>query len=284
MCLRIAILLFALLGGWAAEASAQSTDPAPTADASPNGSIRSSVQGVGVGEVLLKPDVLRLSIPIKIQAEAAWDATEELRNVRRAIVERVSEMGAIENSLKVFGFQCGEELPSSYISPRGETPKPKYAAQCFVVADFPLREGRDDEETLGLSQAQLAQLTSLLPKAEASRRSYSVSTSVSGFTSQQLENPLAVYVAKVSAEEKAKAFRQAFDSGNAQVRATLEALGVKAANLSVSHSPNYTSLRAMHPLEASLGGNQVDEAVGLHVDGVPYSVRLMVVAHFEQLP
>ena len=132
----------------------------------PVAGFRSSIQATGTGTVPLKPTILRLSIPIKVASDTAWDATENLRTVRRSIVERATEMGPIEGSLQVFGFYCGQEQPSTISSIRGDVSKTKFEARCFVVADFPLREGEDQEETLGLSQAQLEQLASLLEVVE----------------------------------------------------------------------------------------------------------------------
>ncbi len=247
----------------------------------PVAGFRSSIQATGTGTVPLKPTILRLSIPIKVVSDTAWDATENLRTVRRSIVERATEMGPIEGSLQVFGFYCGQEQPSTISSIRGDVSKTKFEARCFVVADFPLREGEDQEETLGLSQAQLEQLASLLPQAEPGRRSYSVSTLASGLTSQQLENPLALFVAKVSAEDQAKAFKQAYESAEAQVQATLDALGIEATSISISQSPSYSSIRPMNPLESVLDGNRMDEVTGVYVDSVALTVRLVVIGQFN---
>ncbi len=208
--MRLPLLLAAcLLGGSiGSEVWSQSPDGVGAAG------LRSSIQATGIGTVSLKPTILRLSIPVKVVSETAWDATESLRNVRRAVVERATEMGAIDGSLQVFGFHCGQDQAMNLSPIRGGDQKPKFAAQCYVVADFPLREGEDHEETVGLSQSQLEQLASLLPAADPGRRSYSVSTLASGLNSQQLESPLALFVAKVSQEDQAKAFKQRLNQRN----------------------------------------------------------------------
>lgn len=275
MALRRVLAVFACAAWFASAAQSQTEVPSAASG------LRSSIQATGVGTVELKPTILRLSVPIKVVSDSAWDATEELRRVRRAVVERATEMGAIEGSLQVFAFHCGEEQTLSF-NPRGETSDPKFAARCYVVADFPLRAGEDHEETMGLSQAQLGQLVSLLPEPESNRRSYSVSTLASGLTSQQLENPLVLFVAKVSPEDKAQAFKQALQSARSEVEATLSAIGLEAANMTISHSPNYSSLRQSHPLEPLLDGSNRDEASGIYADQVSYSVRLIVIGHVNQ--
>ena len=273
---RRLLLAVCIWGGWlftnALSQAPQDSTVTPT---------RSSIHATGTGTIPLKPTLLRLSIPIKVVAESAWDATEQLRNVRRSIVERATEMGPVEGSLQVFGFYCGQEQPNTISSIRGDVSGIRFEARCFVVADFPLREGEDHEETIGLSQAQLQQLTSLLPEPESGRRSYSISTLASGLTSQQLENPLALFVAKVSAEDQAKAYQQAYQSAKAQVQATLDALGIEGTGISISQSPSYSSVRPMNLLESVLDGNKTDEVTGIYADSVALTVRLMVVGQFN---
>jgi hypothetical protein len=242
----------------------------------------SSIRATATGTVNLKPTILRLSVPIKVIADTGWDAAENLRTVRRSVVERAEQMGAIEGSLQVFGFHCGPNERSSISSLRGEA-KPTFAAQCFVVADFELREGEDHEETVGLSQEQLRQLASLLPEAESGRRSYTISSSSlpSGLTSQHLTAPLALFVAKVGEEDRAKALEIAIESAVKQVRSTFKGLGIEASSISFSQSPEYSSLRQTHPLESVLIGEESNEVCGVYADQVPYTVRVSVSGQFE---
>jgi hypothetical protein len=242
----------------------------------------SSIRATASGTVNLKPTILRLSIPIKVIAETGLEASENLRNVRQAVVERAEQMGAIDGSLKVFGFHCGPNQPSSISSLRGEA-KPTFAAECFVVADFALLEGEDHEETIGLSQEQLRQLASLLPEAEGGRRSYTISSSslTGGLSSQQLATPLALFVAKVSDEDRARAFEIAIESAVKQVRSTFKGLGIEASSISFSQSPEYSSLRQAHPLESVLIRGESDEVSGIYADQVPFTVRVSVSGQFE---
>ena len=242
----------------------------------------SSIRATATGTVNLKPTLLRLSVPIKVIAETGWEATENLRTVRQSIVERVEQMGSIDGSLKVFGFHCGPNQSSSISSLRGEV-KPTFAAKCFVVADFVLRDGEDHEETVGRSQEQLRELASLLPKTESGRRSYSISSSSLpiGLTSQQLQEPLALFVAKVSDEDRAKAFQIAIDSAIREARSTFKGLGIEPSSMSFSQSPEYSSLRQAHPLEAALIRGKSDEVSGIFADQVPYTVRVSVSGQFE---
>ena len=99
--------------------------------------------------------------------------------------------------------------------------------------------------------------------------------------SQQLENPLALFVAKVTAEDQARAFKQAFESAQAQVQATLNALGIEATSISISQSPNYSSIRPTSPLESVLDGNKPDEVTGIYADSVALTVRLTVASQFH---
>jgi hypothetical protein len=232
--------------------------------------------------VHLKPTILRLSVPIKVIADTGSEAAENLRTVRRSVVERAEQMGAIDGSLKVFGFHCGPNQPSSISSLRGEA-KPTFAAQCFVVADFQLRVGEDHEETVGLSQEQLRQLASLLPEVDSGRRSFSISSSSlpSGLSSQQLAAPLALFVAKVSEEDRAKALQIAIESAVKQVRSTFNGLGIKASSFSFSQSPDYNSLRQANPLESALIQGESDEVCGVYADQVPYTVQVSVSGQFQ---
>ena len=54
----------------------------------------SSIRATAAGTVNLKPTILRLSVPIKTVADTGSEAAENLRTVRRAVVERAAQMGA----------------------------------------------------------------------------------------------------------------------------------------------------------------------------------------------
>ncbi len=244
--------------------------------------VDSYVQGSGTGTVTLKPTLLRLSIPIKIVSEASWDATEQLRTVRREVEERAIEMGAIDGSMRVVGYQCFEEPPPSITITRGETSKPKYAARCYLVADFVIREMQDQEGVIAVCQAQLEELAALIPKEDTRRRSYSFSTLSSGLTTQQLESPLAFFVAPISDGDRSKAFKDAMDQANAQVRLALDAIGIESpTSISLQQHSTYSSSRAKHPVETEIYRTDKQEAVGMYADAVPYTVRIGINAKFD---
>ena len=244
-------------------------------------SVNSTVQGQGVGVVMLKPTTLRLSLPIKIYADASWDAAEKLREVRKEIVERASEMGSAEN-VRVVGYQCQPHVSSSMVN-RAQTIKTRFVARCYVVADVPLPKMDDHEATVAVGQAQLEELASLIPAAETSRRSFTFSPTISsGVSSQQLETPTAFYVAKLSEQDRAEAFRSAMREARSQVDSALKALGATPSSLSVAQqSTSFVSSRPKHPVESEILKNPLEEAVGSYADAVEYRVRLMIYARFK---
>ena len=249
----------------------------------------SSVQGIGVGTVTLKPTHFRLSIPLKVLNEVAWDATEQLRQLRHQVEDRAKEMGAIEGSIRTVGFQCGDasNQASGLIAAnlnRG-TAVATYEAKCYLIVDFKIRKLEDYEAMIAMSQAQLEELTALLPKQPAQRRSYSYSTMASGLTTQQLENALALFVAEVSDEDRAKAFQQAFDQADGEVKRTLKAMGVAApTSIGIHQNPfasSYSSSRQPHPAEAAIYRNGESVALSLFPDAVNHTVRVNVNASFQ---
>jgi CheY-like chemotaxis protein len=234
-----------------------------------------------VGTVALKPTSARLSVPIKIVADASWDATEQLREVRKQVVERAAEMGA-GDGVRTVGFQCTQETQSSIGLNRGPPPEPRYAAMCYVIADIVLPEMDDHEATIAVAQTQLEQLVSLLPKAEPGPRSLSYTTLSSGLSSRQLEAPLVFFVAPLTEEDRKKAFRQAIEAAKQQVGITLNALGVSSSSMSVhQQSTSYVSSRPKHPVEAEVYRHGWEEAVGRYGEAVNYTVRVSVHAQFE---
>ena len=269
------VLAFCCLAVMTGDVLAQDAAPSTA-----NG-VRSNVQASGVGIIKIKPTKIRISIPIRAMADSAWDAIEALRNSRTDIEERAIEMGALEGTTQVFGFTCGVAQPTS-ISIRGGSTAPKYTSSCFFIADFPIRNGQDIEETMGLSYAQLDQLTELLPEAVPVRRSYSISSISRVLTSQQLESPLVLYVAEVTPEQREEAFESALKTAKEQVQSALDAMGMEATSLSITQTPDYTSVRQTNPIETVLMRNKNREAVGVFADGVDFEVRLMVSGQFQQ--
>jgi uncharacterized protein YggE len=249
----------------------------------------SSVQGAGVGTVTLKPTHLRLSIPLKVVNEVAWDATEQLRQLRHNVEDRAKEMGALEGSIRTVGFQCGDASNSSSgliaANLNRGTAVATYEAKCYLVVDFKIRKLEDYEAMIAMSQSQVEELTSLLPKQDTKRRSYSYSSMASGLSSQQLENPLALFFAEVSDEDRVKAFEQAFDQADAEVKRTLKAMGVAApTSIGIHQNPfisAYSSSRQRHPVEAALYRPEESVALSLFPDAVSHTVRVNVNASIQ---
>lgn len=243
---------------------------------------RSTVTATAVGTVMLKPTVVRLSIPIKTYSESAWDAADEMRSLRQEIYERAEEMGPIDGTLRTFGYEVGANTSQGVTVVRGNTSEPKYMASCYVVADFPLEAGADIEETGASAVAQLEMLASLLPKPSNTRRSYSVSTGTSGYSSQQLDKPLAIYVAVMSEEERRTAFQKGLAAAKAQAEAMMRTLGVEQTGMTISQSSSYySSSRRQHPVESVIQNESKNEVAGPYLDGIPYQVRISVNLSYE---
>ena len=248
----------------------------------PKSPAKSTVQATGIGLITLKPTVLRLSIPIKIDAESAWDAADELRTVRIQVMERAAEMGAIAGTLKNFGYELSPNSSKGLTISRDGSTEPKFYARCYIVADFVLQPGEDHEETIAKSQAQLQDLVTLLPKIENARQSFSVSTGVSGLSSQQLDQPLALFVTVVSDEQRDLAYQRAFNSAQTQANAVLEALDSTPTSMAVQHSHvSYASSRRQQPLESALYRPDMNEVIGTYADAVEYKVRLTLSYQFD---
>ena len=155
-------------------------------------------------------------------------------------------------------------------------------ASCYVVADFPLEAGEDLEETGASAVAQLEMLASLLPKPSSTRRSYSVSTGTSGYSSQQLDKPLAIYVAVMSEEERRTAFQKGLAVAKAQAEAMMRTLGVEQTGMTISQSSSYySSSRRQHPVESVIQNESKNEVAGPYLDGIPYQVRISVNLSYE---
>lgn len=256
----------------------------PTADEAVR--TRSFVQGRGVGSITLTPTLMRISVPIKVIEDTSWDATEKLREVRQEVVDRLSEMGADEDSIRSVGFLCADASTqgSPFPAPGAtrDATNPQMMARCFVVADLTIRELEDNEAMIAMSQSQLEELTRLIPKPKDRRRSYSYTTLSSGLTSAQLDNPLALFVAKVSAEDRAKAFKMALNNARSELKVALEALGIEAnPSMAIHQMSSYSSSTRRHPVESAIYRAGESSAMSIHPDSVNYTVRLNVSAYFE---
>ncbi len=97
-CLAAVSIITSTLPAWAQTRPADNT----------SSQARSYVQGRGAGTVTLKPTHLRISVPIRVVEDTSWDATEKLRQVRQEVVDRATEMGALEGSIRTVGFLCGD--------------------------------------------------------------------------------------------------------------------------------------------------------------------------------
>ena len=264
----------------------QSLNAQEPADKNPASPVRSYVQGRGTGSVTLKPAFLRISIPIKVVEDTSWDATEKLRQVRQEVVDRATEMSAIEGSIRTVGFQCMDATnpTSSFVAPglNREAPDSKVMAKCYLVADFKVRELEDHEAMIAMSQSQLEELMTLIPKEENKRRSYSYSTLSSGLTTQQLDRPLALFCARVSEEDRVKAFKMAVENANRDLKIALGALGVESnVPISIHQSATYTSTRHNHPVHSAIYRNDESLAISMYPDAVNYAVSLNVSANFN---
>ena len=219
----------------------------------------------------------------QILSESSWDAAEQLRGVRQKIVDRATEMGAIEGSLRTIGYQCYPEAPQSISIVRGGSPESKFAAKCYLVADFQIREAQDNEALIAVCQAQLDELTSLMPKPDANRRVEYYTSLASGLTAQQLESPAVFFVASVSDADRATAFKIALDAAKQE---TADCPG-RTRRSGSSHrfrcnsNPSYVSSRPKHPLESEIYRNDNTESVGMYADAVDFSVKLVVNARFQ---
>ena len=222
-----------------------------------------------------------------LSEQTSWDATEKLRKVRQEIVDRATEMGAVEGSILTVGFQCADatNLSTSFVAPglnRGDTLESTFMAKCYLVADFELRKLEDYEAMVAMSQSQLEELTSLIPKQASKRRTYSYSTLSSGLTTQQLDQPLALFFAVVSQEDRAKAFKAAVENARRDLKISLDALGVESkVAMSFHQSSLFTSSRYNHPVESAIYREDESIALSLYPDAVSYDVRLNVTANFD---
>ena len=260
----------------------------PVLPGSTQSQVRSHVQGQGIGEVKLNPTHIRISIPIKIVEETHWDAIQKLRQVRQEVVDRVTEMNAVEDSIRVVGFQCMDATKStSSFVPAGmarEQPAPQMMAKCYVVADFKMRELEDYEAMIAMSQSSLEELANLIPKITSSRRSYSYSTMSSGLTSQQLDSPLALFYAPITKEDRLKAYQAAFELANNDLESSMVAMGIDdplSQGKGVYRHSVYSSSRNQHPVDSAIFRDKSSVALSVFPDGIKYSVRLSVSVNFE---
>lgn len=247
----------------------------------------SSIQGTGAGLVKINPTHLRVSIPIKVSEDIASDATERLRELREELIDRADSLGAIEGSIKAVGFQCTQTAVTSSADPfgRGDGGPGKSTAKCHLVADFALADLDDNEAILAMGSTIVGELASIVPKGSSSRRSYSFSTLPNGITTQQLDAPLGLFWAKVSDQERRKAYKMSINQATQRVDIALDALGVDTTELSrvVSQNGIYSSisLRAKHPVADVLFPAGDDYAISPFPDAVAYEVKLTVTASFD---
>ena len=241
-------LLLLLLCGLAVSASTARAD-----------SIDTSVAGTGTTEIKKRPETMRMVVDMRVEGKDLKDALAKLKTARERIKPELIKLGATETTID-FGsprtFDAGRDdrqammerairLQMSRNGGKGEAATAPVAAKPITIsvsikAEWPLGKNADDEQLL-LTTSDLqnkvreAKLFAQ-PKPEAAKTEEEEENAAPSQTNYDPEQvvpgePVFIFVAKITAEDRAKAAVESFKKAKDDALATAKAAGVELGAL-----------------------------------------------------
>ena len=251
----------------------------------------STVSASGEGFVKLQSTHLRASIPVSVTAATSADALSQLRDLKQQVLDRLPELGAIEESVQVVGVQCASARQQRVIlnpAQLGPAPDEPLLAKCYVIADFKLPELQDDEARLTMGRDIIEELAGLNPDRPSYERRSSYSSLSSYLRGVDFEVPVVLFLAKVSDEHRRDAFAKAVKSAKSELKNALSAMEIDTDVPVSIQRQNYSSVlrqaRSSHPVLTAMYKAESDYAISAFPDGASVHVQITATALIKAIP
>jgi uncharacterized protein YggE len=242
-----------------------------------------AVSGSGAVVLKRKPEILRMFVEISAKGKNLKEALDKLKDRRDAVEKRLAEIGADKDSIKIDSPKIPpvdpnrqrqlQQMVQMRMRERGKrvTKKPDSAkpvtVAVSVTADFPL--SADDADGILLAAGGLeerirkADLAGSKEKDEQSPEDEEIAEEAGEMelfgdpNAAKPGEPNFVFVAKISAEARAKALASAFEKAKIQAAQVAAAAGAKLGDLRRVSSQNYAGRGAYGGFEEAYAYQQM---------------------------